>query len=120
MVISSMQGIDPDIKPRDTVLNGEILYGKEEEKILLFLAKIIGTKSLKNNNKINRLNSKYRYIYLKHPIKDKWNRQRITLIFWEHNTVTEDEIEKTIEVAGINKLEYIKVRENSKKKFFIF
>lgn len=120
MVISSMQGVNPDLRPRETILNGKVLSGKEEESTLEFLANIIGARNLKFNNKINKWDGKYRYVYIKHPIKDIWGRTRVTLIFWEYGTVTQDDIEATVETSGIDKREYRKAKENSRKKFIIF
>ena len=94
---------------------------KEKKKVLMFLANIIGTKNLKHNNKINKLNNKcgkYHYVYLKHPIKDKWGRIRVTLILWECGSVTQDDIEETVKIAGLEIEEYKKTKENSKKRFF--
>ena len=121
MIVSSMQGVNPDVRPRETTLNGKMLTdcSAEEHETLLNIAEIVGTRNLKHNNRINKLRGKYRYVYLTHPIKDKWGRTRITLILWEHGTVTQDDIENTVEVAGIDKNVYINIRENSKR-FFIF
>ena len=32
MIISSMQGVDPDIRPRETTLDGIVLSGEREKK----------------------------------------------------------------------------------------
>ena len=114
MIVAIVQGKDKGLY--DTVIDGKIVSGKEQQDAINKLLSKIPSIKITGNGGFKLETGEF-FCHMQHPEKDVEGRYRIVLIVWDKNTA-EEIIKETIEGIGCDYDKFVQVRSeiNNEKK----
>ncbi|WP_020006074.1 hypothetical protein [Brachyspira innocens] len=114
MIVAIVQGKDRGLY--DTVIDGEVVSGKEQQDAINKLLSKIPPIKITGNGGFKLETGEF-FCHMQHPEKDVEGRYRVVLIVWDKNT-SEEIIKETIKAIGCDYYKYVQIRNeiNNEKK----
>lgn len=100
MIIATIQG-DEEGFEHTTVINGKLVKGKEENEAINKLYEMLPRLNINDDEGVIKVKNGYTLCYMKHEKRDISNRRRTALIIY-NNEVTNDEIQETLKLMGLD------------------
>ncbi|PPS21865.1 hypothetical protein [Brachyspira murdochii] len=114
MIVAIVQGKDRGLY--DTVIDGEVVSGKEQQDAINKLLSKIPPIKITGNGGFKLETGEF-FCHMQHPEKDVEGRYRVVLIVLDKNT-SEEIIKETIKAIGCDYYKYVQIRNeiNNEKK----